>query len=84
MGRLAGDIDPDLFSLREAAVLSCLSEDKVRREVERKVMEPAVIEAVGAARRLLFDEPGIIYLSASIASPAGSNWRRKCARRRAS
>lgn len=60
-----GDIinSSSLFSLREAAVLSRLSEDKVRREVERKVIEPAAVEEVGAARRLLFDDPGIIYFA---------------------
>lgn len=55
--------DTGLFSLREAAVLSRLAEDKVRREVERKIVEPVAVEEVGAARRLLFDEAGILYFA---------------------
>jgi uncharacterized protein (DUF433 family) len=51
-----------LFSLREAAVLSRLSEDKVRREVERKVIEPRIV-AAGAAHRLLFGESEILFFA---------------------
>ena len=52
-----------LFSLREAAVLSRLPESHVRREIERKVIDPAAVEDAGASRRLLFDESRVIYLA---------------------
>jgi uncharacterized protein (DUF433 family) len=51
-----------LFSLREAAVLSRLPEDRARREVERKVIEPKQASA-GATRRLLFAEPEILFFA---------------------
>jgi uncharacterized protein (DUF433 family) len=51
-----------LFSLREAAVLSRLPEDKVRREVERKVIKPRMI-APGSAHRLLFAESEILFFA---------------------
>jgi uncharacterized protein (DUF433 family) len=51
-----------LFSLREAAVLSGLPEDKVRREVERKVIKPRTA-AMGAAHRLLLGESEILFFA---------------------
>lgn len=51
-----------LFSLREAAVLSRLPEDKVRREVERKLIKPRMV-AAGSAHRLLFAESEILYFA---------------------
>ncbi len=51
-----------LFSLREAAVLSRLPEDKVRREVERKVIKPRMV-ATGSAHRLLFAESEILFFA---------------------
>jgi uncharacterized protein (DUF433 family) len=51
-----------LFSLREAAVLSRLPEDKVRREVERKVIKPRAV-ATGSAHRLLFAESEILFFA---------------------
>jgi uncharacterized protein (DUF433 family) len=51
-----------LFSLKEAAVLSRLSEDKLRREVERKVIEPRIV-AAGSAHRLLFGESEILFFA---------------------
>ena len=56
------DATRDAFSLKEAAVLSGLAEDKVRREIEHKVIEPPAVPA-GAARRLIFREPEILYLA---------------------
>jgi uncharacterized protein (DUF433 family) len=53
----------DLFSLREAAVLSRLPEDRVRREIERKHIEAAAVERTGDAPRLLFDELRVLYFS---------------------
>src|SRR5215813_7644763 len=47
-------------SLKEAAVLSRLPEDRLRREVERGVIEPRVAPR-GSAHRLRFDEPAIFY-----------------------
>jgi uncharacterized protein (DUF433 family) len=51
-----------MFSLREAAVLSRLPEDRARREVERKVIEPKMASA-GSARRLLFAEPEVLFFA---------------------
>jgi uncharacterized protein (DUF433 family) len=51
-----------LFSLREAAVLSQLPEDRVRREVERKIIRPRMA-AVGSAHRLLFAESEILFFA---------------------
>lgn len=51
-----------LFSLREAAVLSRLPEDKVRREVERKLIKPRMM-GTGSAHRLLFAESEILYFA---------------------
>ena len=51
-----------LFSLREAAVLSRLPEDKLRREVERKVITPKAI-STGSTNRLLFVEFEILYFA---------------------
>jgi hypothetical protein len=42
-----------MFSLKEAAVLSRLPEDKVRREVEHKLIEPEIVPT-GSAHRLQF------------------------------
>lgn len=54
--------EPATFSLREAAALARLSEDKVRREVEYRVIEPATIW-VGRAPRRVFSEPEVHYLT---------------------
>jgi len=62
-GKIISTVDAGLFSLKEAVVLSRLSEDKVRREIERKVIVPAQVEDIGASRRLLFDEPVLLYFS---------------------
>ena len=51
-----------LFSLKEAAVLSRLSESKVRRQVERKVIAPKAV-AAGATHRLVFAEPEILFFA---------------------
>ena len=51
-----------LFSLKETAVLSRLPEDKVRREVERKIIQPRTV-AKGSAHRLLFAEPEILFFA---------------------
>jgi uncharacterized protein (DUF433 family) len=50
------------FSLKEAAVLSRLSEEKLRREVERDVIDPTAV-VVGSAHRLRFGEPEILYFA---------------------
>src|SRR5215467_4657686 len=50
------------YSLREAAVLSGLAEDRLRREVERKVIAPRAV-VVGSAHRLRFGEFEILYLA---------------------
>ena len=50
------------FSLKEAAVLSRLPEEKLRREVERAVIEPEAV-VVGSAHRLRFGEPDILYFA---------------------
>lgn len=51
-----------LFSLREAAVLSELPEDRVRREIEHKIIRPRMV-AVGSAHRLLFAESEILFFA---------------------
>ena len=51
-----------LFSLKETAVLSRLPEDRVRREVERKIIEPRMV-AKGSAHRLLFAESEILFFA---------------------
>ncbi len=51
-----------LLSLKEAAVLSRLPEDRVRREVERKVIAPNLVSA-GSAHRLMFAEPEILFFA---------------------
>ena len=51
-----------LFSLKEAAMLSRLSEEKARREVERKVISPKAAIA-GSAHRLRFAEPEILFFA---------------------
>jgi uncharacterized protein (DUF433 family) len=50
------------FSLKEAAVLSRLPEDKLRREVERKVIAPSHVPT-GATHRLEFAESEILYFA---------------------
>jgi uncharacterized protein (DUF433 family) len=50
------------FSLREAAVLSRLPEERLRREVEREVIEPKTV-VVGSAHRLRFGEPAVLYFA---------------------
>jgi uncharacterized protein (DUF433 family) len=50
------------FSLKEAAVLSGLSENKLRREVERKVIVPRQAPT-GATHRLEFVESEILYFA---------------------
>jgi uncharacterized protein (DUF433 family) len=57
------DLDANvLFSLKEAAVLSRLSEDKVRREVERKVIAPQMAPS-GGGHRLLFGEAEVLFFA---------------------
>ena len=48
--------------MKEAAVLSRLPEEKLRREVERAVIEPEAV-VVGSAHRLRFGEPDILYFA---------------------
>ena len=58
------------FSLREAAALSRLPEDKLRREIERAVIEPEAV-AVGSVHRLRFGESDLLYF-AMLRSLAGT------------
>src|SRR5580658_5863338 len=51
-----------LFSVKETAVLSRLPEDRVRREVEREIIEPRMV-AKAAAHRLLFAESEILFFA---------------------
>ncbi|MGH7091659.1 MAG: hypothetical protein ACREFQ_22435, partial [Stellaceae bacterium] len=55
--------EPDLFTLGETAILSRVGEDRIRREIDFGLIEAAKTEEEGAAERLFFDEPEILYLS---------------------
>jgi len=56
-------VDSDLFTLREAAALAGVAEDRVRRELEHDVIEPTEVETVGSARRLFFCESSVLYFA---------------------
>ena len=58
------------FSLKEAAALSRLPEEKLRREIERAVIEPEAV-AVGSVHRLRFGEADLLYF-AMLRSLAGT------------
>ena len=51
-----------LFTLKEAAVLSRLPEEKLRREIERRVITPRGV-SVGSAHRLVFVASEILYFA---------------------
>lgn len=59
---MAVSISHDRFSLKEAAVLARLSEEKVRSEIERKIIDPDPVPA-GNAHRLVFAGAALLYFS---------------------
>lgn len=63
-------LDSSLFTLRETATLARISEGRVRREIDLGLIEAAKTEREGDARRLFFDEAGVLYFSL-LGSPSG-------------